>query len=85
MHLLRIRNGVDETVQSRMKRVPDGHIKTACEQSCPADAIVFGDLNDPESEVSKLAHAKGGFKVLEILNTKPSVTYLPRIRNRDSV
>ncbi len=81
----RIRNGVDETVQSRMKRVPDGHIKTACQQSCPADAIVFGDLNDPESEVSKLAHAKGGFKVLEILNTKPSVTYLPRIRNRDSV
>jgi len=68
----------------RMTRVKDGSIKTACQQSCPADAIVFGDLNDPESEVSQLAKVTTGFKVLEILNTKPNVTYLPRVRNKES-
>ncbi len=67
-----------------MTKVADGQIKTACQPSCPADAIVFGDLNDPESRVSKLAHQKGGFKVLEVLNVRPNVTYLPRVRNKES-
>lgn len=77
----RIRRGVDEFKQKKEKLV-DGAIKTACQQSCPADAIVFGDLNDPESEVSKISKLAQGFKVLEVLNTRPSITYLPRIRNK---
>jgi molybdopterin-containing oxidoreductase family iron-sulfur binding subunit len=77
----RIRRTVDE-FQGKKEELKDGTIQTACQQSCPADAIVFGDLNNPESEVSKLSELAQGFKVLEILNTRPSVTYLPRIRNK---
>lgn len=82
----RIRKGVDEVKaemgSSYRNRIPDQHIQTACEQSCPADAITFGDLNDPNSRVSVLAEKAQAFKVLEVLNTNPSVSYLPRIRNR---
>lgn len=71
-------------VKDRMARVKDGSIKTACQQSCPADAISFGDLNDHESRVSQMAKKGGAFKVLEVLNTRPNITYLPRIRNKES-
>jgi molybdopterin-containing oxidoreductase family iron-sulfur binding subunit len=57
------------------RKVADGEIRTACQQTCPANAIVFGNLLDPESEVAKLA-ANGGYVELEELNTKPAVTYL---------
>lgn len=77
----RIRKTADE-FKDQGKKVPDGALKTACQQSCPADAIAFGDLNDPNSDVSKLQALAQSFKVLEVLNTKPSVSYLPRIRNK---
>ena len=60
----------------------DGDVVTACQQSCPADAIVFGDLNDPGSRVSQLAVDGRGYHVLEGLNTRPAVTYLARVWNR---
>lgn len=57
-------------------------IKTACQQSCPTGAIVFGDLNDSKSEVSKLFRDERAYTVLEEVKTLPSVSYLTRVRNR---
>lgn len=59
-------------------------IKTACQEACPADAIVFGNLNDPDSEISKLLKHKLGYKVLEVLAVKPNVTYLAKLRNTNT-
>ncbi|MER2995969.1 TAT-variant-translocated molybdopterin oxidoreductase [Pontibacter populi] len=66
------------------RRPKDGEIVTACAQSCPTEAIVFGDMLDKESRISKiLAHENGerAFHVLEELNVQPNVTYLTKIRN----
>ncbi len=62
-------------------RVRDGEAVTACAQACPADAIVFGDLNDPSSRVARLAASELGYHVLSELNVKPSITYLAKLRN----
>jgi Fe-S-cluster-containing dehydrogenase component len=59
----------------------DGDIKTACQQACPADALVFGDLNDPESKVSKMFRDERNYHLLEDLHTLPSVGYLTKVRN----
>ncbi|MCG3134655.1 MAG: hypothetical protein HMLKMBBP_01971 [Planctomycetes bacterium] len=56
---------------------------TACQQSCPAGAIVFGDLNDPESRVAKLARDGRAYQVLGELNVKPVVSYLADVRRKD--
>ncbi|HEY6091139.1 MAG TPA: molybdopterin-dependent oxidoreductase [Gemmatimonadales bacterium] len=61
------------------RNVQDGDIVTACQQTCPSDAIVFGDLNDRNSRVSQLAGNPRGYHVLAGLNTKPAVTYLARV------
>ncbi len=66
------------------RRPKDGEIVTACAQSCPTEAIVFGDMLDKESRISKvLAREQGerAFHVLEELNVQPNVTYLTKIRN----
>ena len=62
-------------------RVPEGGIKTACQQACPAEAITFGNLLDPESAVSKKKLDPRNYTVLGFLDIKPRVTYLARIRN----
>ncbi|MBI4473923.1 MAG: 4Fe-4S dicluster domain-containing protein [Acidobacteria bacterium] len=59
----------------------DGDVRTACEQSCPADAIVVGDLNDPKSRVSEWARSNRAYRLLTHLNIEPAVRYLARIRN----
>ncbi|MGE0616763.1 MAG: 4Fe-4S dicluster domain-containing protein [Bacteriovoracia bacterium] len=63
-------------------KLKDGMIKPACQQTCSTNAIVFGDLNDPESAVAKLAKDQRAMRVLEVLNTKPAITYLSKVRNR---
>ncbi|SMO39240.1 TAT-variant-translocated molybdopterin oxidoreductase [Solitalea koreensis] len=65
------------------RQLVDGDIKTACQQSCPANAIVFGDINDPASEVSKLLKNERTFYVLEELNVQPGIGYLTMVRNKE--
>ena len=62
----------------------DNEIQTACSQSCPANAIVFGDMNDVNSEVSRLISSGRRYNLLEELFTMPSVNYLTKIRNKIS-
>jgi molybdopterin-containing oxidoreductase family iron-sulfur binding subunit len=61
--------------------VTDGAVVTACQQACPTQAIVFGDLNDPKSKVAQLVKSKLSYDLLEELNTKPRVKYLARVKN----
>jgi MoCo/4Fe-4S cofactor protein with predicted Tat translocation signal len=63
------------------RQVRDGDVKTACQQACPASAIEFGDLRDPESRVVKAKADPRNYALLEELNTKPRTTYLTKVRN----
>ena len=74
--------GAQHDASTDGRELVDGDIQTACQQTCPADAIVFGDLNDPNSRVSQLAADERAYHVLGGLNTKPAVTYLKQVRNR---
>jgi molybdopterin-containing oxidoreductase family iron-sulfur binding subunit len=75
----RIRQAKDTAKDDDRRRVRDGEIMPACVQSCPTEAMVFGDRNDPDSEVSKMAENPRGYHVLEDLNTTPSIVYLKRV------
>jgi len=61
--------------------IPDGTVVTACQQACPTQAIVFGDLNDASSRVAKLTKSQLSYEMLEEIHTKPRVKYLGRVRN----
>jgi molybdopterin-containing oxidoreductase family iron-sulfur binding subunit len=72
-------------IESKLTSRPirDGDIRTACQQSCPANAIVFGDLNDSDSRVAKLSRDTRQYRVLEELNVGPSVRYLKIVKQGD--
>jgi molybdopterin-containing oxidoreductase family iron-sulfur binding subunit len=65
------------------EKLRDGDLKTACQQTCPTNAIVFGDMNDPQSRVSKMKGSPQAFRVLESLNNKPSISYMTKVRNKE--
>jgi len=70
--------------KKEQRRPKDGEIVSACAQSCPTEAIVFGDMRDPESRLSKLLRREDGeraFHVLDEINVQPNITYLTKIRN----
>jgi molybdopterin-containing oxidoreductase family iron-sulfur binding subunit len=71
----RIHEG-QEQAKAQGRAVQDGEIVPACAQACPADAIIFGDLSDPESRVSQAARSQRGYTLLEALGTQPKVVYL---------
>lgn len=67
---------VEEDAQAENRDVSDGEIQPACVQTCAPRAFVFGDLNDPESEVSQLTRSHRSFRFLDHLGTNPAVVYL---------
>jgi Fe-S-cluster-containing dehydrogenase component len=61
--------------------IRDGEIVTACQQACPASAITFGNINDPQSEVSKRKAKERDYQVLADLNFRPRTTYTAGVIN----
>jgi molybdopterin-containing oxidoreductase family iron-sulfur binding subunit len=61
--------------------VRDGAVQTACQQACPAEAVVFGNVLDPKSRVSQLKRQARDYAVLGFLDTRPRITYLAKVRN----
>jgi MoCo/4Fe-4S cofactor protein with predicted Tat translocation signal len=83
MCIQRIQGG---KLQAKMEKraLKDGDIKMACQQACSANAIIFGDKNDPNSEVAKALRSERIYYVLEEINVQPGIGYMTKVRNIDS-
>jgi len=75
----RIRQARDHAKDDGRRRVQDGEVQPACAQTCPTEALVFGNRNDPGSEIAKSLENPRAYHVLEELNTNSSVTYLKKV------
>jgi molybdopterin-containing oxidoreductase family iron-sulfur binding subunit len=69
------------TAERESRKVRDGEVITACQQACPAGAIHFGDLNDPDSKVTRIKQQQRNYGLLADLNTRPRTTYLAIVSN----
>lgn len=74
----RIRRGVRQA-DSENRPLQDGEVKTACQEACPTTALVFGDINDPNSQVSQLKNSDRHYTLLTALATSPNVFYLAKV------
>jgi molybdopterin-containing oxidoreductase family iron-sulfur binding subunit len=63
------------------REIRDGEIRTACQQSCPTDAIIFGNINDKDSRVAKIKTQERTYGVLADINTRPRTTYVAGVLN----
>lgn len=75
----RIRQAKDHAKDDGRRRVLDGEVQPACAQTCPTEALVFGNRLDPESEISKSLENPRAYRVLDELNTQSSVVYLKKV------
>ncbi|MDK9699100.1 MAG: TAT-variant-translocated molybdopterin oxidoreductase [bacterium] len=78
----RIREGHDYRKTNGLQAIPDGQVKPACAQTCPTNAITFGNILNKESKIAEVSQDPRGFLVLEDLNTRPAITYLRKLRHR---
>tara|TARA_Y100001968_G_C19307298_1_gene692293 strand:- start:176 stop:508 length:333 start_codon:yes stop_codon:yes gene_type:complete len=79
-----IRDAENRAALEGGREVRDGEVRCACESSCSAEAIVFGDLRDPESRVSQIINSERTYRVLDdLLNTQPGVNYLKKVTHHD--
>jgi molybdopterin-containing oxidoreductase family iron-sulfur binding subunit len=74
-------NSAKIEAEKENRKVRDGDIQTACQATCPTEAIIFGDINDPNSRVSKLKADRRNYAILADLNTRPRTTYMATLRN----
>lgn len=77
----RIQNTKIKAKVEGRRKIRDGEIQTACQQTCPTDAIVFGDVNDKTTRVYKLKQLQRNYEMLAEINTRPRTSYLARLRN----
>lgn len=77
-----------EAVRNKAKQegreIRDGEIQLACQQSCPTDAIEFGDLNDPDSRIARLTKDPRHYQMLKEMNFRPTVGYMTKVRNQEA-
>ena len=80
MCVQRVREVQNRAALEGSRPLVDGEIVTACQQTCPAEAIVFGNIRDPESRVAQLVESERTYRVLdELINTQPGVSYLKKV------
>ncbi len=77
-------NDAKSKAKDKKTTIKDGDLRTACQQTCPSEAIVFGNVNDKSSLISKWISNPRTFRSMEILNTRPAVNYLTKVRNAES-